>query len=74
MKKKIIKAKMIRDDFMQVDCENDCYRGLDSLNNPNAGNNSICVGDDMICPDCGQVYHWGTYVGVKMSLVRSKRK
>ena len=72
MKKKIIKAKMIRDDFMQIDCE--CgYGGLDPDDTSGHGN-AIHVGEDMICPDCGQVYHWGTYVGVKMSLVRSKRK
>jgi len=71
MKKKIIKSKMIRDDFLQIDCENDCYNGLDSLNS-DASNNSICVGDDMICPECGQVYHWGTYIGVKMTLIRKR--
>jgi len=76
MKKKIIKSKMIRDDSLQIDCENsDCYNGLDPYGDDSSGHgNGIYVGEEMICTDCGQVYHWGTYIGVKMTLVRSKRK
>ena len=73
MNKKIIKSKMIRDDYLQVDCENGCHNGLDANTaTTNVNNNSICVGDDMICPECGQEYHWGNYVGVKMTLTRGK--
>ena len=70
MKKKIIKSKMIRSDYIQVDCE--CgYGGLDP-DDGNANGNTIIVGEDMTCPECDQVYHWGSYVGVKMALIRGK--
>ena len=72
MKKKIIKSKMIRSDHLQIDCE--CgYGGLDPYDDDNSGHgNSISVGQDMICTDCNQVYHWGTYIGVKMTLIRKR--
>ena len=74
MKKKIIKSKIIRDDCLQIDCENnDCYNGLDPYGDDSSGDgNGIYVGEGMICPECGQEYHWGNYVGVKMTLTRGK--
>ena len=73
MKKKIIKSKMIRSDTLQVDCDGCGEAGLSSFSDPNSGyGNGLAVGEEAVCDWCGQVYHWGDYVGVKITLTRGK--
>ena len=73
MKKRVVKSKMIRSDCLQIDCDA-CGggTGLSSLSDPYGYGNGVNIGDDMICGDCDQVYNWGNYVGVKMTLTRGK--
>ena len=68
MKERVIKSKMIRSDYLQVDCDA-CGESVSPLDN-NAKNNGIQIGEEMICDFCGQVYHWGNNVGVRMVLTR----
>ena len=68
MKKRVVKSKMIRSDTLQVDCDA-CGGGLSSLNQPK-NDNGVHIGDEMQCEYCGQVYHWGNNVGVKIILTR----
>ena len=71
MKERVIKSKMIRSDCLQVDCDAcDGDTGLSSVSDPNGYGNGVNIGDEMVCDDCGQVYHWGNNVGVRMVLTR----
>ena len=70
MKKRVVKSKMIRSDTLQVDCDACGEGGLNSLNHSNCINNGVHIGEEMSCDYCGQVYHWGNNVGVKIILTR----
>ena len=70
MKKRVVKSKMIRSDTLQVDCDACGEGSLSSLSNPNSLNNCVHIGEEAICEYCGQVYHWGNHVGVKITLTR----
>ena len=72
MKKRVVKSKMIRSDCLQVDCDACGEGGLVSLSDSYGYGNGVNVGDDMICENCEQVFNWGNYVGVKMTLIRGK--
>ena len=71
MKKRVVKSKMIRSDYLQVDCDA-CGgdTGLSSITDFNGRGNAVHIGDELSCDDCGQVYHWGNNVGVKITLTR----
>mgnify|MGYP003318358211 CR=1 FL=1 len=69
MKKRVVKSKMIRSDTLQVDCDACGGVGLSSLSQPK-NDNGVHIGDEMQCEYCGQVYHWGNNVGVKIILTR----
>ena len=69
MKKRVVKSKMIRSDTLQVDCDA-CGGCLSSLKQATGYDTGVHIGDEMQCEYCGQVYHWGNNVGVKIILTR----